>query len=37
VAIFEGKELHPGRTKHFGIMVRDKAQMNEVRDQLTKK
>lgn len=37
LAIFEVKELQPDRTKHFGIMVRDEAQIQEVRDKLTNK
>ena len=31
------KELRPDRVKHFGIMVRDDAQINEVREKITKK
>jgi len=37
LAIFEVKELKPDRVKHFGIMVRDEEQINEVREKLTKK
>ena len=37
LAIFEVKELKPDRMKHFGIMVRDEAQINEVTEKLTKK
>jgi catechol 2,3-dioxygenase-like lactoylglutathione lyase family enzyme len=37
LAIFEVKELNPDRVKHFGIMVRDEAQIGEVREKLTKK
>ena len=37
LAIFEVTELQPDRTKHFGIMVRDEAQVNEVRDKIIKK
>lgn len=37
MAIFEVKELRPDRIKHFGIMVRDEAQINEVREKITKK
>ena len=37
LAIFEVKELRPDRVKHFGIMVRDDAQINEVREKITKK
>ncbi len=34
LAIFEVETLQPDRMKHFGIMVRDEAQVNEVRDKL---
>ncbi len=34
LAIFEVETLQPDRMKHFGIMVRDEAQLNEVRDKL---
>ncbi len=37
MAIFEVKELRPDRVKHFGIMVRDEAQIKEVREKLTQK
>jgi catechol-2,3-dioxygenase len=37
MAIFEVKQLRPDRVKHFGLMVRDKAQIKEVRTKLTKK
>ena len=37
LAIFEVEQLHPDRVKHFGIMVRDEEQINEVRNKLTKK
>src|SRR6266480_7641055 len=37
MAIFEVKELRPDRVKHFGIMVRDEAQINEVREKLVHK
>jgi catechol 2,3-dioxygenase-like lactoylglutathione lyase family enzyme len=37
LAIFEVDEIKPDRMKHFGIMVRDEAQINEVRDKLIKK
>ncbi len=37
LAIFEVKELQRDRTKHFGIMVRDETQINEVREKITKK
>ncbi len=37
LAIFEVKELHADRMKHFGIMVRDEVQVEEVRQKLRKK
>jgi catechol 2,3-dioxygenase-like lactoylglutathione lyase family enzyme len=37
LAIFEVDEIKPDRMKHFGIMVRDEAQIYEVRDKLIKK
>ncbi len=37
LAIFEVEEVKPDRMKHFGIMVRDEAQVEEVRQKLTKK
>ena len=37
LAIFEVKELRQDRTKHFGIMVRDEAQIQEVREKITNK
>ncbi len=37
MAIFEVDELRPDRMKHFGIMVRDDAQIQEVREKITKK
>ena len=37
LAIFEVEQLRPDRVKHFGIMVRDEEQINEVRDKLTEK
>ncbi len=37
LAIFEVEKPQPDRMKHFGIMVRDEAQINEVREKLTKK
>ena len=37
MAIFEVNELRPDRVKHFGLMVRDEAQINEVRKKLTTK
>ncbi len=37
LAIFEVKTLQPDRSKHIGIMVRDEAQIKEVREKITKK
>ena len=37
MAIFEVNELRPDRVKHFGLMVRDEAQIKEVREKLTNK
>lgn len=37
LAIFEVETLQPDRTKHFGLMVRDEKQLEEVRGKLTKK
>jgi catechol 2,3-dioxygenase-like lactoylglutathione lyase family enzyme len=37
MAIFEVDELRPDRMKHFGIMVRDDAQIQEVREKITQK
>jgi catechol 2,3-dioxygenase-like lactoylglutathione lyase family enzyme len=37
LAMFEVGELRPSRTRHFGLMVRDEAQIAEVRDKLTNK
>ncbi|WP_447971069.1 VOC family protein [Nitrospira sp. M1] len=37
LAIFEVEELKPDRMKHFGIMVRDEAQIHEVREKITGK
>jgi len=37
MAIFEVNELRPDRVKHFGMMVRDEAQIKEVREKLTNK
>jgi catechol 2,3-dioxygenase-like lactoylglutathione lyase family enzyme len=37
LAIFEVEKLQPDRAKHFGLIVRDEAQLNEVRAKLTKK
>ena len=37
LAIFEVETLQPDRMKHFGIMVRDEEQVNEVRDKLVNK
>ena len=37
MAIFEVESLQPDRVKHFGLMVRDPKQINEVRRKLTNK
>src|SRR5947207_15575128 len=37
LAIFEVEELQPDRTRHFGIIVRDEEQVNEVRMKVTEK
>jgi len=37
LASFEVDELRPDRAKHFGIMVRDDAQVREVREKITTK
>jgi catechol 2,3-dioxygenase-like lactoylglutathione lyase family enzyme len=37
MAIFEVEKLCPDRVKHFGIIVRDEAQISEVREKLIKK
>ncbi len=37
LALFEVEKLQPDRTKHFGLMVRDEKQLEEVRDKITRK
>lgn len=37
MAIFEVEQLQPDRVKHFGLMVRDAGQIQEIRRKLTKK
>jgi catechol-2,3-dioxygenase len=37
MAIFEVRELRPDRVKHFGLIVRDDAQVKAVRKKLVKK
>jgi len=37
LALFEVEKVQSDRTKHFGLMVRDEAQLEEVRKKLTKK
>jgi catechol 2,3-dioxygenase-like lactoylglutathione lyase family enzyme len=37
LAIFKVDRVHPARMRHFGLMVRDEEQINEVRVKLTKK
>jgi catechol 2,3-dioxygenase-like lactoylglutathione lyase family enzyme len=37
LAMFEVDTIEPSRTRHFGLMVRDDAQIAEVREKLTTK
>jgi catechol 2,3-dioxygenase-like lactoylglutathione lyase family enzyme len=37
LALFEVEQLQPDRAKHFGLIVRDEAQLEEVREKLTNK
>ena len=37
LAMFEVEKMTPDRTRHFGLMVRDAKQVDEVREKLTKK
>jgi catechol 2,3-dioxygenase-like lactoylglutathione lyase family enzyme len=37
LALFKVDKVQPDRTKHFGLMVRDEAQLEEVRRKLTTK
>ena len=37
LALFEVEKMTPDRTRHFGLMVRDAKQVDEVREKLTKK
>jgi catechol 2,3-dioxygenase-like lactoylglutathione lyase family enzyme len=37
LAMFEVDKVTPARTRHFGLMVRDDAQLEEVRQKLTRK
>jgi hypothetical protein len=37
LAMFEVEEIKPDRMRHFGILVRDEAQLAEVREKITKK
>lgn len=37
LAIFKMDKLQPARVAHFGLIVRDEAQLNAVREKLTKK
>lgn len=37
LAMFEGDGRRSGRTRHFGLIVRDEKQLAEVRDKLTSK
>jgi catechol 2,3-dioxygenase-like lactoylglutathione lyase family enzyme len=37
LAMFEVQKPNPDRTRHFGLIVRDDAQIAEIREKLTKK
>ena len=37
LAMFETKDMQPDQSRHFGIMVRDEAQIDEIRKRLTTK
>jgi len=37
LAMFKVEKLKPDRMRHFGLIVRDEAQLNEVREKLTAK
>jgi catechol-2,3-dioxygenase len=37
LAMFEVERAQPNRTRHFGLIVRDEKQLDEVREKLTKK
>jgi catechol 2,3-dioxygenase-like lactoylglutathione lyase family enzyme len=37
LAMFEVERVHPDRTRHFGLIVRDEAQIAQIREKLTKK
>lgn len=37
LAMFEVEKVAPSRVRHFGLMVRDEAQIAEVREKITKK
>jgi predicted enzyme related to lactoylglutathione lyase len=37
LAIFEADQRRPDRTRHFGLIVRDEAQLDEVREKLINK
>ena len=37
LAMFEVEKINPSRTRHFGLIVRDDAQLAEVREKLTTK
>jgi predicted enzyme related to lactoylglutathione lyase len=37
LAMFEVENIRPDRTRHFGLIVRDEAQITEVREKVTKK
>jgi hypothetical protein len=37
LAMFEVEKVQPSRVRHFGLMVRDEQQLQEVRDKITGK
>ena len=37
LAMFEVEKVQPARTRHFGLIVRDEAQLAQVREKLTQK
>lgn len=37
LAMFEVEKVQPARTRHFGLIVRDEAQLEQVREKLTQK
>src|SRR4029453_12523392 len=37
LAMFEVEKVEPAQLRHFGLMVHDKAQLDEIREKVTKK